>query len=309
MTATDTWGLVTTGTGDIEIINQGPRLYAFEVLPDTGPRGVVMIINAQAYDGHGVESVMIDLRESRGGLVPLIQSNGVWIGNFTVPDSMTPGEQSLPLILTDGLGKSEFTTLWHADGMNASLQAIYGPHHISDEMMKEMNINILNTAPVIINPGVQTVEKGETTSTVVLEVAISDYDGILVAQANLGVFTPFTSQATWQNMYDDGSNGDAVANDGIYSVEMQVRSSTPIGTHEVLIQASDVYGKVSPTTSIAVQLVEEQSLLPGVSGSFLSTGVLLGVLVVFGIGVAVVVTISIRNRPENEEGQDRFGFN
>ena len=86
---------------------------------------------------------------------------------------------------------------------------------------------------------------------------IYDTDGIAVAQANLGVFTPFTSQATWQSMYDDGSNGDAVANDGIYSVEMQVRSSTPIGTHEVLIQASDVYGKVSPTTSIAVQLVEE----------------------------------------------------
>ncbi len=309
VTATDTWGLVTTGTGDIEIINQGPRLYAFEVLPDTGPRGVVMIINAQAYDGHGVESVMIDLRESRGGLVPLMQSNGVWVGNFTVPDSMTPGEQTLPLILTDGLGKSEFTTLWHADGMNSSLQAIYGPHHISDEIMKEMSITILNTAPLIINPGVQTVEKSESSSTVVLEVAISDYDGILVAQANLGVFTPFTSQATWQSMYDDGSNGDAVANDGIYSVELQVRNSIPIGTHEVLIQASDVYGKVSPTTSIAVQLVEEQSVLPGVSGSFLSTGVLLGVLVVFGIGVAVVVTISIRNRPENEEGQDRFGFN
>ena len=110
-------------------------------------------------------------------------------------------------------------------------------------------------------------------------------------------------------MYDDGSNGDAVANDGIYSVEMQVRSSIPIGTHEVLIQASDVYGKVSPTTSIAVQLVEEQSVLTGVSGSILTTGVLLGILVVFGIGVTAIVVISIRNRPESEQGQDRFGFN
>jgi hypothetical protein len=252
---------------------------------------------------------MIDLRESGGELVVLIQSNGVWLGNFSVPDSMTPGEQALPFILTDGLGEKEFTTLWHVDGMNTSLQAIYGPHHVSDYIMKEMNINVLNTAPTIINPGIQTVEKGETSSTVVLEVAISDYDGILVAQANLGVFTPFTSQATWQKMYDDGSNGDAVANDGIYSVEMQVRSSIPIGTHEVLIQASDVYGKVSPTTSIAVQLAEEQSVLPGVSSSILTTGVVMGILVVFGIGVTVVVIISIRNRPESEQGQDRFGFN
>ena len=75
------------------------------------------------------------------------------------------------------------------------------------------------------------------------------------------------------------------------------------------IEESEWYGKVSATSSIAVQLVEEESILPVVSGSFLSTGVLLGVLAVFGIGVAVVVVISIRNRPENEEGQDRFGFN
>jgi hypothetical protein len=76
-----------------------------------------------------------------------------------------------------------------------------------------------------------------------------------------------------------------------------------------LIQASDIYGKVSPTESIAIQLVEEESTLTGVSGSFLTSGVLIGVLVLFGIGVAVVVFISIRNRPESEEGQDRFGFN
>ena len=174
--------------------------------------------------------------------------------------------------------------------------------------MEEISINVLNTAPVIVAPGVQTLERSEQSTTVVLEVAISDYDGIRVAQANLGVFTPLISQATWQTMYDDGTNGDEIANDGIYSVELQVRNSIPLGTHEVLIQASDIYGKVSPTESVAVQLVEEQSTLTGVSGSFLTSGVLIGVLVLFGIGVAVVVFISIRNRPESEEGQDRFGF-
>ena len=309
VTATDTWGMETTGTGEIEIINQGPRLFELEILPDTGPRGAVMIVNAQAYDGHGVESVTLDLRDSGGEQVELILTNGVWVASFSVPEAMTPGEQVLTFILTDGLGEKEFTTFWHVDGRDNSLQEIYGTHHISDAVMEEININVLNTGPDIVTPGLQTVERGDKSTTFVLEVAISDYDGIRVAQANLGVFTPLTSQATWQNLYDDGTNGDVTANDGIYSVELQVRNSIPLGTHEVLIQASDIYGKVSPTESIAIQLVEEESALTGVSGSFLTSGVLIGVLILFGIGVAVVVFISIRNRPEREEGQDRFGFN
>ncbi len=309
ITATDTWGLTSIGFGEIEVINQGPRLHAFEILPDTGPRGTVMIVNAQAYDGHGVEEIIIDLRDSGGELITLTQSGGVWIGSFTVPESMTPGQQVLPFVLTDGLGEKVFTTLWHADGMNSSLQAIYGPHHVSDLIMKEMSIRVINTGPSIISPGLQTLERNGEGSTFLLEVEINDDDGVLVAQANLGVFTPFTSQATWQRMYDDGTNGDVTANDGIYTTEMQVRSSIPLGTHEVLIQASDVYGEVSPTTSVAIQLVEEQTTLPGVGGQILTTGVLIGILAVFGIGVAVVVFISIRNRPENEQGQDRFGFN
>ena len=268
-----------------------------------------MIVNTQVYDGHGVETVQIDLRDSGGDLIELTQSNGVWIGTFTVPDSMTPGEQVLPFILTDGLGEKEFTTLWHVDGQNTSLQTMYGPHHVSDMVMEEMKINILNTAPTITNPGIQTIERTDTSSTLVLEVAISDSDGVLVAQANLGVFTPLTSQSTWQTMYDDGTNGDALANDGIYSAELQIRNTIPLGTHEVLIQASDVYGKVSPPTSVPIQLTEEDSTVPGVGGQFLTSGLLIGVLVLSGIGVAVVVVISIRNRPESEPGQDRFGCN
>lgn len=309
VTATDTWGMETTGSGDIEIINQGPRLYAFEILPDTGPRGAVMIVNTQAYDGHGVQSVILDLRGSGGEQVEFILNGGVWVASFTVPESMTPGEQVLTFILTDGLGEKVFTTLWHVEGIDTSLQAVYGPHHISDSVMEEISINVLNTGPVIIAPDVQTLERSDEGSTVVLEVEISDYDGVLVAQANLGVFRPFTSQSTWQKMYDDGTNGDAIANDGVYSIELQVRSSIPIGTHEVFIQASDIYGKLSPTESIAMQLVEEESTLPGVSGSFLTSGVLVGILALFGIGVGVVVFISIRNRPESEHGEDRFGFN
>ena len=309
VTATDTWGLVTTGSGEIEIINQGPRLYAFEVLPDTGPRGAVMIVNAQAYDGHGVASVEIDLRESGGNLESLVLNNGVWVGNFTVPESMIPGNQALTFILTDELDQREFTTLWHMNGINLTLQEIYGQHHISDQTMQEMSITVLNTPPTITDPGSLKYTRYEGSNSVILEIAISDYDGILVAQANLGVFTPITSKDSWQRMYDDGSNGDAVAFDGIFTVEMQVRSSIPLGMHEILVQASDTYGKVSPPTSIVVQVVEEESGVAGLNSGLMTTGVVIATLVVFTIGVAVIVIISIRNRPESEEGQDRFGFN
>ena len=308
VTATDAWGLTATGTEDIEVVNQGPRLHALEILPDTGPRGAVMIVNAQAYDGHGVSSVEIDLRELGGELVPLTNTNGVWAGNFTVPESTVPGQQSLTFVLTDNVGQRTFTTLWHADGMNTSFQAIYGPHHISDQVMEDISINVLNTPPSITNPGVLSVIRQEQSRTVVLEVPISDYDGILVARANLGVFTSFTSSDTWQTMYDDGTNGDAVAGDGVYSIEMQVRNSIPLGTHEILIQASDVFGKVSPTESLAVQLTEDDGILPGVEGSFISTGVLVGLLAVCAIAGAAVIVVSIRNRPENQDGEDRFGF-
>ena len=221
---------------------------------------------------------------------------------------MVPGQQVLNFILTDGLGQRTFTSHWHVDGKNSSLQLIYGPHHISDNVMQEMSIDVENTAPTITSPGVLSFERSDESSTVVLEVAIADVDGVLVARANLGVFTPFTSQDTWQNMYDDGTNGDKIANDGIYSAQMQLRSSIPLGTHEIVVQASDTYGKVSPSTSIAVQLVEDASVLPGVEGSFLSTGVMIGLLIVFGIGVAAVLFISIRNKPENLDKEDRFGF-
>ncbi len=309
VTASDTWGLVTTGSGAIEIINQGPRLFALEILPEVGPRGTTMIVNTKAYDGHGVETVTLDLREYGGEQIELILTNDVWIASFEVPESMMPGEQILTFSSTDGLGETEFTTMWHVEGVDPSLQAIYGPHHISDSVLEEISINILNTGPEIVSPGVLSIEKSSDNSVYLLEVAISDYDGISLAQANLGVFRPFTSQATWQRMYDDGTNGDVVANDGIYTVEMQIRNSIPLGTHEILIQASDAYGKVSPTTSVAVQLSEEQTTLPGVSGNIITDGMILGILIIFGIGVVVVAFISIRNRPENEQGEDRFGFN
>jgi hypothetical protein len=309
VTAIDAWGLSAIGSGEIEIINQGPRMYGYEILPDSGPRGATMIVNTRAYDGHGVSSIEIDLRESGGEMVSLTDNpNGVWTGTMTLPESMMPGDHLLQFVLTDGLGSKEFTSLWNVEGFDNSLQLIYGPHHVSDAIMKETKISVLNTPPVITGTEVRTFERSIGGSVELLEVQIEDYDGILVARADLGVFTPLTSQSTWQTMYDDGTNGDKIANDGTFSVELTVRESIPLGTHEILVQASDTYGAMSSTESIAVQLTEQEQSITGVSGSFLTTGIMIGVLAMFAVGVGLVILVSIRNRPESEDGKDRFGF-
>jgi hypothetical protein len=128
-----------------------------------------------------------------------------------------------------------------------------------------------------------------------------------VARANLGVFTPLGTQATWVSMNDEGINGDRVPGDGIYTVEMSVRQSIPIGTHEVIVQASDSYGEATGYTSINVKLSEEGASVISTDGNFLSDGILIGILVMFGIGVAVMIVISIRNGPKRGDGEDMFG--
>ena len=109
-------------------------------------------------------------------------------------------------------------------------------------------------------------------------------------------------------MNDEGLNGDRVAGDGIFTVEMSVRESIPLGTHEVLVRASDSYGEATGYTSIAVSLSQEDSSVITTDGNFLTDGILIGILVVFGIGVAAMIVISIRNGPKRGDGKDMFGL-
>ena len=53
-------------------------------------------------------------------------------------------------------------------------------------------------------------------------------------------------------LYDNGQGFDRVANDGIYTATASVRTSTPLGAHEIFVQASDAYGDATPPTSFIV---------------------------------------------------------
>jgi hypothetical protein len=307
VTAEDWFGSVMDGQSTVQIVNQGPRLTSVVMLPDRGPRGTTLIINAQAYDGHGVESVQIDMRMKGGNLVDLVETSGVWAGNFSIPETIAPGEHELQFILTDALGRKSVVDAWHGQTANTTFTSLYGEHAIPDGVMNPVTLLVYNTPPSIVAPDNLALTKGGSTSTALLEVEIYDTDGIAVARANLGVFTPLGTQATWVSMNDEGINGDRVPGDGIYTVEMSVRQSIPIGTHEVIVQASDSYGEATGYTSINVKLSEEGASVISTDGNFLSDGILIGILVMFGIGVAVMIVISIRNGPKRGDGEDMFG--
>ena len=308
VTAEDWFGSVMNGQGTVQVVNQGPRLTSVDMLPDRGPRGTTIIINAQAYDGHGVESVQIDMRSQGGELVDLTDASGVWVGNFSIPQTISPGEHELQFILTDSLGKKSTVDAWHGQSANSTHEALYGEHYIPDDVMNVVNLLVYNTPPSIVAPSTIALTKGGSTSTALLEVEIYDTDGVAIAQANLGVFTPLGTPSTWVAMNDEGLNGDRVAGDGIFTVEMSLRESIPLGTHEVLVQASDVYGEATGYTSIAVSLQQEDSSVITTDGNFLTDGILIGILVVFGIGVAAMIVISIRNGPKRGDGKDMFGL-
>jgi hypothetical protein len=254
VTATDWFGSVMQGQGTVEVVNQGPRLTSIDILPDRGPRGTTMIINAQAYDGHGVDSVQIDMRDQGGMLVDLTVENSIWAGNFSIPETIAPGEHALNFILTDSLGRKSTATAWHGASANETQVSIYGAHYVPDDVMNQVTITVYNTPPSMLVPSSISITKGSQATTELLEVEIYDTDGIAVARANFGVFILLGTRTVWVDMNDEGRNGDRLAGDGIFIVEMSVRASIPLGTHEVLIQAADTYGEATGYASIPVSL-------------------------------------------------------
>jgi hypothetical protein len=109
-------------------------------------------------------------------------------------------------------------------------------------------------------------------------------------------------------MYDDGTNGDRVANDGIFSVEISLRSSTPLGSHEVLIQAVDQYDVISSLEPMSIAVVDDSNVVPGLDDTSLSTGLLISIFGILIIAIIVVSAMLIRNKEDDGSGGDRFGF-
>ena len=301
VSATDSFGATGEGEATLDIMNQPPRLLAVELAPASLERGQSIVVNIEAYDGHGVGSVQIDLRAYGGELVNLTSEGGntLWAAMIEMPSGMSPGHQSLLVVAQDEQGAVSQQRVY-TPAPNGVGDAAFGPHHVDQSVSIAIEVHILNDRPTLLTAPV-TMEKN-TESTVLYTVEVSDPDGIERVQINLGVFTPIGGQ-TWAFMHDDGVNGgDEVAGDGLYSVSLSIRDGTPLGTHEVSLRAFDTYGEQN-TASAVITLKEGDDPTGGADG--LSAAVLGGLGLLVLVGAIVVLTVLARRGGEG--GGDRFG--
>ena len=276
---------------NIEITNAAPRMMSLQFSPDSVVRGDIVEVTVTAVDGHGVDSTAVDLLGVGGELSQLAEIEGEWVGQFTVPTGMSPGERSIPIRITDGDGETVISMHTHSGGFP----------------VEAPRLTINNEAPIIGD--VLVIRDGETVDTVhvpsngdpithLLEVAIEDPDGVSSAQAKIGRLAPIGSSETWLLMVDDGTEGDRVAGDGIYSLLFDVRTTLPEGNMTIEVRATDTYLSTTPMNE-QQQILELEKLNSGGSGGSWVTDnsmtlIAVGLVLLLLIGVTAVA-ISIRN--------------
>ena len=275
----------------IEITNAAPRMLSLQFSPESVVRGDIVDVTVTAVDGHGVESVAVDLLGVGGELSQLIETNGEWIGQFTVPAGMSPGERTIPIRITDGDGETVISEHTHAGGF-----PIDAP-----------KLTIENEAPII--GAIAIIREGETVDTVhvpssgdpithLLEVAIDDPDGVSSAQAKIGRLAPIGSSEAWLLMVDDGTGGDRISGDGIYTLSFDVRTTLPEGNMTIEVRATDTYLSTTPYNEQQQTLELEKLISGGSGGNWITnnsmTLVAVGLVLLLLIG-ATAVAISMRN--------------
>ena len=274
----DIWSDVET-FDQILITNAAPRITSREFTPNVAYRGDTVSVSIGAEDGHGVEYVRIDLLSAGGDLNELIFNPTLnkWTGEFVVPNSLAPGERTIPLQVSDYQGGSAF-------------------------LDNGVSLIIVNEAPVITNISfskegqwVSMLEiPNEGSQTYLMEVSIQDPDGVSSAQTKIGRLAPIGKSETWISLIDDGTGLDRIANDGIFTMEFNLRSSLSPGEISFQVRASDIFQSMTPLEeqTYSVEIVQESS--SGGSGSdWLSDNstslVLIGLLILISLGATAVV--------------------
>ncbi len=275
----------------IEITNAAPRMMSLQFSPESVVRGDVVDVTVTAVDGHGIESTAVDLLGVGGELTQLVENDGEWIGQFTVPMGISPGERTIPIRITDGDGETVISVHTHAGGFPVDAP----------------KLTIENEAPIVGNLVI--IRDGEAADTVhvpssgdpithLLEVAIEDPDGVSSAQAKIGRLAPIGSSDTWLLLVDDGTGGDRVAGDGIYSLSFDVRSTLPEGNMTIEVRATDTYLSTTPHNEQQQILELEKLNSGGNGGNWIAdnsmTLVAVGLALLLLIGATAVV-ISMRN--------------
>ena len=235
----DIWGS-TNQTVSIQVTNSAPKMNSIYFSPLNVFRGDIIEVNIEAYDGHGIESVIIDMFSQGGALTPLQFNDGLWIGEFTISEYFTPGDLTLDIRLTDMAGESRLTSQIYSNGVFKNGDILT----INNEPPKTENITLMNNNKIVNSISIPNSGNLIPHS---IEVSLIDIDGISSAQIKIGRLAPIGSSDVWLLLLDDGRNSDRIANDGIYTISFDVRSTLLEGDFTILIRATDNYLSMTPS--------------------------------------------------------------
>ena len=291
----DEWGESDTLSTNITVENQAPRILSATIEPGNVVRGGATIMTLDVLDYHGVDSIVVDLREYGGEEIPCLKVE-VWACELVIPQGMTPGIRPLKVRLTDNLGASILVSKTQTS-----------EHHFQPSSTdEELVVAIENTPPTLTLSTTEPLQRSDSDSEQAIEIQVDDADGILLVRADLGVLKPLGQTTRWVTLYDNGQGLDREANDGIYTAAASIRTSTPISAHEIFVQASDSFGDATAPTSFVVFVEEADDGTVGSGGD--ETSVTLIAIVVGIAALLAGLVVYFRQRQPPKEGQDRFGF-
>ncbi len=302
-TAVDAWSS-TAEDVTMEVVHRAPRIVDFTLGSEQAERGENVTVTVKVFDSLSIESVGIDLIAEGGEIYPLTHDGGdYWSGEVTIPETVSPGDLYLPVKTIDSGGG--WAILTHLN--SPSSVAGVGGDAWDAATASIPPLLIENGAPVIsdfriLKDGSE-VEKiiipdvGDGASNYVLTVNATDHDPITVVQGRLRMLAPVGQDTTWQTMRDDGQQGDEIAGDGIYSIQVTVREGLPVDTLVLDFRGIDVYlQSTNPVFEATVELSDKEvdpltnptDALSDWGSTVMIVMIILGV-VMLGGGVAIVV--------------------
>ena len=285
-TVIDAFDATDSDSANITVLNQPPRLTSMEIVPTIVNRGEIMLINAEVFDGHGVSSVSIDMREFGGNLTDLNRVGDVWAGQVEIPLGMSPGEHLLKVRMVDTFDSS----------ITVQRTITSGQYHIESTMDEDLEIMVMNEPPVIDIGELRIIEIGDEEVDYILTISVNDHDGLNWVKVKLGILAPPGQSSTWFTMTSNG--------DGTYSKEISIKTYIALGTHELLVKAMDTYGAQSAEEPLPIMLKEPDAKITTGSTSDTLTYVAIGGLAILAIAGA---TIYVMRGSDEEGGLGGFG--
>jgi hypothetical protein len=225
--------------------NQPPVVESAQALPASAGRGAEVLFTARCTDPDGqVVQVLLDLSPFGGSAFTGMQDNGL-DGDTTAGDDLYSLRTTVPLGFTPGSLTFDLTVTDNAGGSTAASI----PFDVT-----------ANLAPVLSNP-LASPPQARPGMQVTFTVEATDPDGMMPLNGVRINLLPLGGPATLL-MYDDGSSGDAVSFDGVYTAVHTLSSSVPIGPKSLTLTGTDSNAD-SVTLTLAFEVVT--NVLPLVS--------------------------------------------